>query len=198
MKKFSIIRWVIILFYPTGKKEVYHKTLVDYANRGMCLENLINQANKFYLENGTAVIHKKPTPIGIVNVDYSKNEIKKAYFKEKSTFDYNGVYRGKYLDFEAKESHTKTSFPLSNIHAHQIEHLKSVLKHGGIAFLIVFIDEKYYLLKGEDLLSFLENETRKSIPISYFEKYAHKIEEKLRPTLDYIRVVDEVYFKGEC
>jgi recombination protein U len=185
------------VFYPTGQKEVYKKTYINYGNRGMSLESLINSANEYYLEKDKAVIYKKPTPIGIVDVDYKKNEIKKAYFKDKSTFDYNGIYKGKYIDFEAKESRIKTSFPLSNIHPHQIEHLKHILHHGGIAFLIVYIDDVYYLLKGEDLLEFLDNNTRKSIPIEFFKEKCFKIEEKLRPTLDYLSVVDEIYFKGE-
>ena len=88
----------------------------------MNLESLINDANDYYLEMNKAVIYKKPTPIGLVDVDYKKGEIKKAFFKEKSTFDYNGIYKGKYIDFEAKESKSKTSFPLSNIHEHQIKH----------------------------------------------------------------------------
>ena len=50
---------------------------------------------------------------------------------------YNGVWKGKYIDFEAKETKNKTSFPLSNIHEHQIQHMKSVTEQDGIAFLIV-------------------------------------------------------------
>ena len=103
---------VIKLYYPSGLKKEYRKNVINYSNRGMNLEYLINNANKYYLENDIAVIHKKPTPIQLVDVDYKKNEIKKAYFKDKSTLDYNGLYKGKYIDFDAKEAHTKTSFPL--------------------------------------------------------------------------------------
>ena len=185
------------MFYPTGKKETYKKTLVEYKNRGMNLESLINAANDYYLDSDKAVIYKKPTPIGLVDVDYKKGEIKSAYFSSKSTLDYNGVYRGKYLDFDAKESHVKTSFPLSNISSHQIEHIKRVIKHGGIAFLIVSIGCCYYLLKGEDLLDFISNNERKSIPIDYFKKNCESIEEKLRPRLDYLKIIDKIYFEGE-
>lgn len=163
----------------------------------MDLEGLINSANEYYLDIDKAAIYKKPTPIGILNVDYSHNRIKDAYFKDKSTFDYNGIYRGKYIDFEAKESHSKTSFPLANIHPHQIEHLKRILRHGAISFLIVSIRDQFFLLKGEDLLHFIETESRKSIPYSYFLENCEVIEEKLRPTLDYLKAVDRIYFKGE-
>jgi len=188
---------VIKLFYPNGQKTTFVKNHIEYKNRGMSLESLINAANEYYLEKDIAVIYKKPTPIGLVDVDYKKGEIKKAYFQNKSTFDYNGVYRGKYIDFEAKESHSKTSFPLSNIHMHQIEHLKKVLRHGAIGFIIVCICSKYFLLKGEDLLDFISKNNRKSIPIEYFLENCYQIKEKLKPTLDYLEIVDKIYFKGE-
>ena len=189
---------VIKLYYPSGLKKEYKKNVINYSNRGMNLEYLINNANKYYLENDIAVIHKKPTPIQLVDVDYKKNEIKKAFFKDKSTLDYNGLYRGKYIDFDAKEAHTKTSFPLANIHGHQIKHMEDVLRHGGITFLIVYINDEYYIIKGEDLIIFINSNTRKSIPCSYFESNCYKIELTLNPVLNYLKVLDDIYFKGEC
>ncbi len=183
--------------YPFKEHGKYQKNVVDYRNRGMDLESLINQANEYYLDMDKAVIYKKPTPIGIIHVDYSVNKITDAYFKDKSTFDYNGIYRNRYIDFEAKESHSKTSFPLSNISEHQIKHLRRILKHGAVSFLIVSIRGEYYLLKGEDLLDFIDKNERKSIPYEFFKTECYKIEERLRPAIDYLRVVDEVYFKGE-
>ena len=109
----------------------------SYANRGMILEEDINETNKYYLAHNIALIYKKPTPIKVVRVEYPKNIIREAYFNEPSTLDYNGVYNGKYIEFDAKETQSKTSFPLSNIHKHQLSHIKKVLYFGGIAFLIV-------------------------------------------------------------
>ena len=45
---------------------------VDFANRGMSFESAINATNDYYLSRGLAVIHKKPTPVQIVKVDYPK------------------------------------------------------------------------------------------------------------------------------
>ena len=112
----------------------------SYGNRGMGLENDISETNKYYRINDIAIIYKKPTPITISKVDYPSRinaVIKEGYFRTPSTTDYNGIYKGKYIDFEAKETTCKTSFPLSNIHTHQINHLESIYKHGGIGFLIV-------------------------------------------------------------
>lgn len=185
--------------YPTGTKKRDKKT--NYANRGMGLENDLNDSNIYYLNYDKAIIYKKPTPITISKVDYpSRLEavIKEAYFKTPSTTDYNGIYRGKYIDFEAKETKLN-SFPLNNIHKHQIKHLDSIIKHGGIGFIIVrfIVQNKTFLLEAKKLIDFIENEKRKSIPFSYFEQNAHIIKEKYQPRLDYLSVVDDIFFKGE-
>ena len=165
-----------------------------YANRGMTLENDINQTNEYYNLQNIALVYKKPTPIKVVQVEYPKNKIREAYFNEPSTLDYNGVYRGKYLEFDAKETQSKTSFPLSNIHSHQIEHIRKVLHFGGIAYLIVRFAtiNKTFVLFGEDLLAFMEQNDRKSIPLDYFEKCGYIIELKYTPRLDYIKIIDRV------
>ena len=68
--------------YPNGKKYVQktkedapkkeHRTLLSAANRGMSLEEDINLSNEYYRNAGIALIHKRPTPINVVKVDYSK------------------------------------------------------------------------------------------------------------------------------
>ena len=95
--------------YPNSIKKDYHKK-TSYSNRGMDLEELINETNKYYLEIDKAIIYKKPTPIGIDKVCYDNNSkiITKAYFKEPSTLDYNGLYKGRYVEFEAKETKSKS------------------------------------------------------------------------------------------
>ncbi|MCM1370365.1 MAG: Holliday junction resolvase RecU [Clostridium sp.] len=188
------------MLYPSGSKPKNHNN-INYANRGMNLEAELNETNNYYLINDIAVIYKKPTPITIHKVDYKSRYnavITDARFSTPSTTDYNGIYRGKYIDFEAKETHNQ-SFPINNIHKHQILHLERVYKHGAIAFLIVRFTKqnKTFLLSIDNLLNFLKDNTRKSIPISYFEKYGHIIKDKYCPRVDYIEVLNKIYFKGD-
>lgn len=186
--------------YP-GKANSNYKPIINYKNRGMSLEEDINLSNEYFLEINKAVIYKKPTPIAVNKVEYnSKKErvIKEAYFRVPSTTDYNGIYRGKYLDFEAKETKQK-NFPLINIHNHQIEHLKKVNEHGGIAFIIVrfnTLNETYYL-DIKNLTYYLDNVKKSFVSYDFFKEYGFKIEEKFSPRLDYLKIIDNIYFKGE-
>ena len=165
----------------------------NYGNRGMVLESDINETNNYYLANNIAVIYKKPTPIKILHLDYSTNKITNAFFETQSTLDYNGVYKGRYIEFDAKETKNKTSFPLSNLHSHQIKHIENIINNGGICFLIVrFVSlDKTFLLFCNDLIYFIKNEKRKSIPLSFFEERCKTIELKYSPRLDYIKIIKE-------
>lgn len=182
--------------YPNNLKK-NKNGFINYGNRGMLLENILNNTNQHYLENDIAIIYKKPTPIGINKVGYENNRkiIKSAYFSSPSTLDYNGIYKSKYIEFDAKESSNKTSFPLSNIHEHQTIHIKKIIKHGGICFLIIKMNDIIYLLDGKDYIDFLNNNSRKSIPINYLNNFAFKIPIKLNQTINYLEVIENIYFK---
>ena len=169
-----------------------------YKNRGMFLENIINDSNTYYNSIDRSLIYKKPTPIKVLNVSYPTNKshlIDKAVYSNISTLDYNGIYREKYIEFDAKECHSKTSFPLSNIKEHQLEHIKKVIKQKGIVFLIIFMNNEFYLLKGEDIIDFVNTSTRKSIELEYLKEKGYKIKESYTPRLKYLDTVDEAYFK---
>ena len=165
-----------------------------YANRGMGLEYDINETNKYYVTYDIALIYKKPTPIRITKTDYKSMRVTDAFFESPSTLDYNGVYKGYYIEFDAKETRSKTSFNINNIHNHQIEYIKKVIKHNGIVFLIVRFNllNKDFILKGEDLIKFINDNDRKSIPLEYFKKNCYKLEIKYAPRLDYIKIVDKL------
>lgn len=177
--------------YPNGIKKTFK---LSTSNRGMTLEQDINDSNKYYRDNNIAIIYKKPTPITINKVDYKSRDnvvIKEAHFIVPSTTDYNGVYNGLYIDFEAKETR-KEYFPLANIHAHQIEHLKKIKICGGIGFIIVrfVLHNETYLLTIEKLEAFLNSNTRKSIPREYFKEFGYLIKLNYNPYLDYLKIID--------
>lgn len=195
----------MVINYPIKKNTKINNTLNSkapnalMANRGMVLETIINDSNEYYLTYDIAVIHKKPTPVQIVHVDYpSRNKavITEAYYKTPSTTDYNGIYKGRYIDFEAKENKNKTSFPLSNVHAHQIKHLQAIKKHGGIGFLIIYWNHfnQFFLYPIDRFVPHYENylgNGRKSIPYDTFLKEAYLIEEGYHPRLNFLKVIDE-------
>ncbi len=191
--------------YPNGDKKspVVNRTPNhSYSNRGMTLEEDINVTNEYYLATNKANVHKKPTPIQIVKVHYPKRSaavITEAYFQEKSTTDYNGVYRGKYLDFEAKETKNKTLFPLTNFHDHQFQHMESVLDHGGISFVIIRFTQYHetYLLTANILLEHWKQMLdggRKSLPYRYIQEKGYLIPFKYQARVDYLKVIDQLYF----
>lgn len=189
--------------YPNGikKRKINTNTMINYGNRGMGLENEINSTNEYYLNNNIAVIYKKPTPITITKVDYPSRYdavIKEAYFKTPSTTDYNGIYKGKYIDFEAKETKSKTSFSIYNIHQHQINHLERIINHGGIAFIIVRFTtlNKTFLLDAEKLIQYIGTYKKKSIPISFFESKGYIIKDGFNPVIDYLSIIDKYYLGG--
>lgn len=179
--------------YPNGIKK-HIKETPNYGNRGMTLEEDINISNDYYRDNDIAIIYKKPTPITVNKVDFRSRcdaTITEAHYLTPSTTDYNGVYKGFYIDFEAKETISKTSFPLANIHAHQIEHLKRITKHGGIGFIVVSFTKlnRIFILMANDLIAFIVNNDRKSIPLEYFITNGQEIPISLRPRIDYLKYI---------
>lgn len=184
--------------YPNNLEKTY-KNPLSHKNRGMDLESDLNETNSYYRSIDKALIYKKPTPIGVTDVSYSPKGkiIERGYFKEPSTLDYNGLYKGKYIEYEAKVTQNKTAFPLANIHEHQIKHIESVIRHNGIVFLIVKINSIVYLIKGEDFLDYIKEHERKSIPYEFINEYGYKIKYGYQPMLDYLKIVDEIYFKEE-
>jgi len=115
--------------------------------RGSTLEDLINHSNDVYREKQLALIQKVPTPITPIEIDKSTRHITLAYFDQKSTVDYIGAVQGIPVCFDAKECATDT-FPLANIHEHQMEFMMDFEKQGGVAFFIIHFtsrDEIYYV-----------------------------------------------------
>ncbi len=115
--------------------------------RGSTLEELVNQTNELYRNDGLALIQKIPTPITPIEIDKQSRHITLAYFEQKSTVDYIGAVQGIPVCFDAKECASDT-FPLANIHEHQLRFMEDFEKQDGIAFFLLYFTERdrlYYL-----------------------------------------------------
>ena len=115
--------------------------------RGSTLEELVNRTNEQYREKGLALIQKIPTPITPVKMDKNTRHITLAYFEQKSTVDYIGAVQGIPVCFDAKECCVKT-FPLANIHPHQVAFMEEFEKQKGISFFLIYFsaDNVFYYL----------------------------------------------------
>ena len=181
--------------YPNGKKTFNRNanTYKNMSNQGMALEEMINKTNEYYKAHNIAYVHKRPTPVKVLKTnDYA--HIVDGVFLEPSTLDYVGTYKGKYLDFEAKETTSKKGFPIKNIASHQIQAIKDIISNGGISFVIIFLKSfnEIYYLDGKDMISLYENE---ETIISYdkIKEIGVLIKEGYLAPVDYISVIKKIY-----
>lgn len=142
--------------------------------RGSFLEDMINMSIERYKDGNIALIQKIPTPIKPINIDQTTRHITLAYFDQKSTVDYIGVVQGIPICFDAKECKTDT-FPLQNIHKHQVEFMKQFEEQQGISFIILYYSEKdeMYYIPFKDIYRFyerMENGGRKSFTFDEIDK----------------------------
>lgn len=142
--------------------------------RGSTLEELINQSNEKYRLFKLALIQKIPTPIKPIRMDKESGHITLAYFDQKSTVDYIGCVQGIPVCFDAKECNVLT-FPIHNIHPHQIEFMREFEAQGGISFILIHYtskDEMYYI-PFSDIIRFWDrsaNGGRKSFTYDEIDK----------------------------
>tara|TARA_Y100000310_G_C20195020_1_gene584249 strand:- start:156 stop:515 length:360 start_codon:yes stop_codon:yes gene_type:complete len=99
------------------------------------LEKRANKANLQYRKAKDALILKVPVPILYTS---------KGLIAQQSTVDYTGLIKGgRFIAFDAKETKSKTSFPLANIHDHQLNYLEIVEELGGIGFFLIHFTQLY-------------------------------------------------------
>lgn len=129
--------------------------------RGSTLEDMINRTNDRYLEQGLALIQKIPTPITPVRMDKEHRQITLAYFEQRSTVDYIGAVQGIPVCFDAKECHTDT-FPLHNVHEHQMVFMENMEKQGGVAFLLISYTarNRFYYMRFQEIAQFWNRSMR--------------------------------------
>ncbi len=193
--------------YPTGQKpdldnkNQTSKLVKGHARMGLDLENDVIKSCEYYLKNNICSIHKRPTPIQVMRVDNSQkntNFIMAAKFSMKSTTDFVGCYRGRYIDFECKKTILKY-FQMKNIGQHQIEHHIKVKMFGGICFFMIYMAyyDKVFLLDSKYIIEKYKEDDSSAMNLDFFEKYGHEIERGFVPRLDFIKIIDKEYFKEE-
>lgn len=160
--------------------------------RGSLFEEMINETNEYYRDHGIALVQKIPTPITPIDIDKETKHITLAYFDQVSTVDYVGVAQGVPLCFDCKECAVET-FPLQNVHEHQVRFMKDFEAQGGIAFLLIYYSSKdlIYYMNYEELAFFYnrqENGGRKSIAYSELkpENFHHKGDNLYINYLEYV------------
>ena len=168
--------------------------MTQHANRGQYLEQWIEQTNQVYNHKGLAIITKIPTPWVIQRKmsPYTKQfKISGAFPEKKSTVDFGGTASKLSIWFDVKSTTNKTSFPLKNIHKHQIDYLQKVADQGGKAFLLIHAKEskKTWLLWLDHLMDFMAHSPRKSIPFEWLETNCEVVPKGQGVILDYLPIV---------
>lgn len=164
------------------------------ANRGKYFEDWVDQANAVYNTKGMAVITKIPTPWKVQRKysPFKKTyEIANAFPEKKSTVDFGGTAAKMSIWFDVKVTTNKTSFPLANIHKHQIDYLQSVHEQGGKAFFMIHseVHKRTWLIWIDDLINFMKTNTRKSILFSWMDIHCSEVKSSQGIILDYLPLI---------
>ncbi|MEM5606500.1 Holliday junction resolvase RecU [Bacillus cereus] len=165
------------------------------GNRGMAFEKLINLSNEMYQREGVALINKRPTPVKVLKS--TGGRVLNGFYEAKSTVDYDGVYKGWAVAFEAKSTQSLTRFDLSNIAQHQLDYLEKAEKMGAICFFLIEFskDQTVFLVPASVIQSYVrmshQPNGKKSISRADFDIYGYLVEQTERAPVDYLQYVDE-------
>lgn len=169
-------------------------TWKSHGLRGSSLEDMINHTITNYRSQKLALIQKIPTPITPMNIDKETRHITLAYFDQRSTVDYLGVVQGIPVCFDAKECASDT-FPLQNIHEHQVKFMTDFEEQKGISFLILSFTSRgeFYYMPYREMMEFwnrMKLGGRKSFLISELDPkyFLDPKEEYLLPILEGIQL----------
>ena len=137
---------------------------------GAKFEDKLTKQFEEYRKEKKAYIFKIPTEFVVLR---KGAKIISAYPKKQSPcLDYIGILpNGKSIVFEAKTTKNTASFPLKNIKPYQFELIKEINHYVDCVFFIIEFRElnETYLVSGNAILNFKENNTRKSIPYKEFK-----------------------------
>ncbi|OOR01922.1 Holliday junction resolvase RecU [Bacillus mycoides] len=168
------------------------------GNRGMAFEKLINLSNEMYQRGRVALINKRPTPVKVLKMVYGR--VKDGYYKSKSTVDYDGVYKGRAIAFEAKSTNEINRFDLKNIARHQLDYLEKAEKMGAICFFLIGFskDKSVFLVPLSVIQAYVrmsqQPKGKKSIPRADFDIYGYLADQTERAPVDYLQYIDEQGF----
>lgn len=171
-------------------KESYIK-----ANMGMDFEKDVSKSCDYYRLQGIADIYKRPTPIKIVKMNKQKpGQICEAYFEEKSTTDYVGIYKEKYIDFECKET-IHDEIPYHMIREQQYRHLEFILKLGGIGFFLVSFKraQEVYLMPAKIILEAEKEKYHRGFKREFFQEHGILVERSYLPPYKLLDAIDKAF-----
>ncbi|PET93075.1 Holliday junction resolvase RecU [Bacillus cereus] len=165
------------------------------GNRGMAFERLINLSNEMYQIEGVALINKRPTPVKVLKSKGGR--VLSGFYEAKSTVDYDGVYKGRAIAFEAKSTENATRFDLKNIAQHQLDYLEKAEKMGAICFFLIGFskDKSVFVVPLSVIQSYVsmsqQPRGKKSIPRADFDIYGYLVDQTERASVDYLQYIDE-------
>ncbi|WP_242255057.1 Holliday junction resolvase RecU [Bacillus cereus group sp. BfR-BA-01379] len=165
------------------------------GNRGMHFEKLINLSNEMYQREGVALINKRATPVKVLKS--AGGRVLNGFYEAKSTVDYDGVYKGRAVAFEAKSTQSLTRFDLSNIAQHQLDYLEKAEKMGAVCFFLIEFskDQTVFLVPASVVQSYVrmshQPNGKKSISRADFDIYGYLVEQTERAPVDYLQYIDE-------
>ncbi|OTY15459.1 Holliday junction resolvase RecU [Bacillus mycoides] len=165
------------------------------GNRGMHFEKVINLANEMYQRGGVALINKRPTPMKVLKSKGGR--VLNGFYEAKSTVDYDGVYKGRAIAFEAKSTENATRFDLKNIAQHQLDYLEKAEKMGAICFFLIEFskDKSVFVVPLSAIRCYIrmsqQPKGKKSIPRADFDIYGYLVDQTDRAPVDYLQYIDE-------
>lgn len=169
------------------------------ANKGKGLEDQIIKECEYYERKDIAVIKKIPNNWVVRR---KGPHIVGANPIPSGLCDFIGTSKlveGRTIVFDAKECKQKTRFPLRYIKPSQMDHMEETVKHGGIAFLVVFFTEigGMYTIHYDQIKPFWDRAEespepgKMSIPLKYFQENAIELDQ-----CDFMGSVEH-YFTGK-
>lgn len=171
----------------------------NQGKRGMAFEAMINHTNHSYALKNLAVINKRPTPVKVMKSKGTR--VLQGFYESKSTVDYDGVYKGRAIYFEAKSTKSNR-FPLKNISQHQMDHMYKADRAGALCFFLIESKNtnQVFLVLFSTMQHFWEHAKlrgSKSIPIDDFNYYAAgEVRSGNGVPLDYLPVIEKLMKEG--